>query len=178
MKDNNKVISYSMYHHGIWKKVHGIDWNIEKFDKSFEKKSIRDLEKEMYSWTDKEWNLAAGRYQYTKLFADDLDEDGKLELLFWHKRYRANDKKDGLGFFLEKDYFTLYKENSAGSGFIKSQLDEGAGLTLLDLKKKSWNDGWPNDDHLCSNKMQSDPRGKRGLTEDKLVSPVNFYQGD
>ena len=165
----DKQIYHHMYHYGIWNKQYGIDWRIVD-DVAYQQNSLYQMEEEMYSWIDSNWNLAAGRYQYTKLFANDYDNDNRLELLFWHKRYRVKDKNSSSGFFLEKEYFTLYKENSEQNGFTKSVLEYEKGAALLERSQQDWGDGWPQSDQLCdkNDKFKNFERGSVGLTSGKL----------
>ena len=93
-----------------------------------------------------------GRKLYSKLFIKDFDQNNKLDVLIWHREYKSRRIKQGVkpGFDLDKNGFTWYEENSAGSGFDEKSITVAQAEAWLAEYNLTWKQGWP-DKSICTN---------------------------
>lgn len=98
-----------------------------------------------------------GRKRYAKMFISDLDEDNRLEIMFWFKTYKSTYFTEKKGFLFEKESFKLYKENTVGSGFDQSSLEADIARKLLADNKMAWESGYPTNNSLCEGWLKDLP---------------------
>jgi hypothetical protein len=101
----------------------------------------------------------AGRKGYGKLFAQDFNDNGQQDLVFWHRIYKSHKAvKDPKTkewdtskryFEFEREWFTWYEENNERNGFIKRELTTEQGKQWLSDNQLGWNDGYPKDNSQC-----------------------------
>lgn len=85
------------------------------------------------------------RKKYAKTYIKDLDNDGLLDVLFWHRQYYSTlvKNKTRVGFILEKEWFTLYGENMTNHKMVKSNITNSQGYKLLEDNNLDWKVGYP-----------------------------------
>jgi hypothetical protein len=104
-------------------------------------------------------DLGAGRKGYGKLFAQDFNENGQQDLIFWHRIYKSHKAvKDPKTkewdtskryFDFEREWFTWYEEDSTQDGFTEHKLTTEQAKQWLSDNQLGWNDGYPKDNSQC-----------------------------
>lgn len=94
-------------------------------------------------------NDGHGRKRYAKMYIADLDQDNKLDVLFWFKTYRSTDYSEKIGFRFEKESFSLYSENASKNGFDTVGIETKKALVLLKTNELTWEAGYPHNNALC-----------------------------
>jgi len=100
-------------------------------------------------------NDSRGRKKYAKMYIADLNQDGLLEMLFWHRQYQSTliSDKDKVGFTFEKQWFTYYVEQAATklqpAKMVKAEISTELAQQLLKNNQLRWQDGYPKDNSLC-----------------------------
>jgi hypothetical protein len=99
--------------------------------------------------------LEQGVRRFSKLFFQDYDNNGLLDIIVWRKEYRSRLKTDEIeGYKLRKTEFLRYEESD--KGFVK-QTTTSADIELwLNKLKHTWQDGFPKKSDCRYTKLMTD----------------------
>ncbi len=93
-----------------------------------------------------EGEAGEGRKFHSKLFFQDFNENGKMDVLIWQAEHKSRkiDPMNKPGFDLIRNEFIWYEESANSSGLDKKTITSEQAKMWLKDKSLTWKNGWPN----------------------------------
>ncbi len=98
-----------------------------------------------------EGDVGEWRNFHSKLFFQDFNENGKMDVLIWQAEHKSHkiDPANKPGFDLVHNEFIWYEENTQGSGLDKKVITTEQAKIWLEDNSLTWKEGWPSQS-LCT----------------------------
>lgn len=89
----------------------------------------------------------AGLKQYAKVFFADFNQNDRLDMMVWYRKYRSEKltESENPGFVFEEERFEHLEENATSTGFDIKDIEPEQAYAWLAENNLRWKDGYPSE---------------------------------